>query len=76
MSPTLVEEIAETTGGGVGNAVCHLFANYGHAERAHCGVPRSEQEPHRVYESFTAPFCATCGLPRCPRCRDVHLSRL
>lgn len=74
--PTLVEEIASTAGVDVGNAVCHLFPLYGRAERAHCGVPRSEQEPHHVAESWTAPFCVACGLPRCPRCRAIHLGRI
>lgn len=71
---TVVEHPA---GMAIGNAptVCHLFPLFGNAPFSHCGVPREEQEPHRIPDiGKAAPVCPVCGLSRCRICL-AHLLR-
>lgn len=60
----------------VGSAptACHLFPLFGNASRSYCGVPREEQEFHRIPDwTKAAPICSVCGNPRCPICLAHHL---
>jgi len=62
----------------IGNAptACHLYPQFGNAPRALCGVPREEQEPHRIPDwGKDAPLCPVCGCARCPTCAAEHRRR-
>lgn len=65
----VIEQVVSRIDGIDADPFCHLFGEYGAAPRARCGVPREEQEPHRVLDSQLDRICRSCGRRRCPRCR-------